>query len=256
MNEVTIMAVIAINTLMSKLYSKLAHIDLSAGVSISYADGCIIASINGNSHYLAQTDTPDAWCLDGRRNWRALKRLCEAVDQGRTLTIQELGKSLQRKPVAAPEPIQLAEQVEAVTIEPAAILGFPDDWQKVIPEGLMTREERKEALADAPKRKAAPEAAKTFTADKKAIRAELLKADVRDWAKVLESVGTDDPMKLGMYQMAFDSLTAKEWAQKKGQPVAESALDGQSSDCDGGPSVGGSIFIGLSILITADWRFH
>lgn len=173
MNEVTIMAVIAINTLLSKLYSKLAHIDLSAGVSISYADGCIIASISGNSHYLAQTDTPDAWCLDGRRNWRALKRLCEAVDQGRTLTIQELGKSLQRKPVVAPEPIQLAQQVEDVTIEPAAILGFPDDWQKVIPEGLMTKAEQKEALAGCPK--------------------------------------------------------------KKGQPVAESALDGQSSDCDGGP---------------------
>lgn len=156
MNEVTIMAVIAINTLMSKLFIKLAHIDLSGGVSISYADGCIIASINGNPHYLAQTDTPDAWCLDGRRNWRALKRLCEAVDQGRTLTIQELGKSLQRKPVTAPEPIQLAEQVEAVTIEPAAILGFPDDWQKVIPEGLMTKAEQKAALADCPKKKGQP----------------------------------------------------------------------------------------------------
>lgn len=149
MNEMTILA---INTLIAKIYLRLAFLDLSDGIQVSYTDGSIKVHIRGRTHTLTHTDSPSIWCLDGRRNWRAIKSLC--------LIVHSNGEppKAPRKPKAKPEPIQLSPEVEAVQIPPAAIDGLPDDWQKVIPEGLMTSKEAKAQLQAAGKKKGAAEA--------------------------------------------------------------------------------------------------
>lgn len=113
----------ATNILTAKLFNKLAHLDLSTGIAISYVDGSIKAHIRGRTHHLTTTDSPSAWAQDGRRNWRAIKALCAAV-------------------------YAAGDEVHATTPEEPAkpAMGLPE-----VQTRILSREERKALLSAIPK---------------------------------------------------------------------------------------------------------
>lgn len=182
----------AANVLLAKLYTAFRNSSTEinkasksrspefGGIKVWYCQKhkVIWADIHPEQHILIKTDTPSDWALNGRKNWRAIKsavdyhrrRLKFVADCVKNTELRRAGvkvpptvmepaakpEKAPRKPKAKPEPIQLPPEVEAVQIPPAAIDGLPDDWQKAIPEGLMTSKEAKAQLKTAGNKKGEP----------------------------------------------------------------------------------------------------
>ncbi|APU01185.1 hypothetical protein [Aeromonas phage 32] len=175
---------VAQNTIKAKLFTKLAHLDLSAGIALTYTDGTLTAHIRGRTHTLVSTDNPNAWAQDGRRNWRAIKALCAAVceagdephadtpevpanagggDTARQKRMAEVMADAEEiaanaRHLAVVTTILRVESEQAATATPCIEGEFEvvSDWVKPIPSGLLTREQRKAALRTAPKKKGEP----------------------------------------------------------------------------------------------------
>lgn len=82
------LSMLAINTLIVKIISKIGGYQLAGTLEVAYdSDNHAIDIVYGGLHHqmvkLDKGVSPDQWAMDGRRNWRAIKRIADGIVSGK-----------------------------------------------------------------------------------------------------------------------------------------------------------------------------